>query len=127
MKFRTSSGFSLSAKEKRLLEWLCKQHQNGQRPFVFRAHDQDNDERFKQLEMSLRDLETGARRLEAWGREHWDVNPKCNSGTPPLRVEGDDDEIRLVLLPRIEDFLSAYNAWLESQDLELEGPDLEEG
>ncbi|GEM_PF-1435199 len=116
MKFRMSQRFQLSPEEKRVLEWLCQQHEGDQRPLVFRTQDQDSDVRLKQLGMSLRDLETIGRRLEAWGREHCDVDPKCNSGTPPLRVERDDDGIRLVLIPWIADFLSAYDAWREGRE-----------
>jgi len=118
MKFRISADFLLSSEEKKLLEWLSEQHQHGHDRLVFRTCDKESDVRLKQLGMDPRDLEAVARRLESWGREHCDVNPKCNSGTPPLRVERDDDEIRLVLFPGIEDFLSAYNAWLESEERE---------
>lgn len=117
MKFRVSDGLRLSRREQRLLEWLCEQHQSGRDCLVFQTRGQDDDICLKQLQMSPCEVETVARRLESWGREHCDVDHN-NSGTSPVRVECEGDEIRLVLLPSIVDFLSAYNAWLEGQEPE---------
>jgi hypothetical protein len=120
MEFRTSQRFRLSGEEQRLLEWLCEQYQGGEQTVTFQTGGQCEDERLKQLEMSLSNVETVAKRLEAWGREHWNISPKWGSGTPPVRVERDKNELRLMMAPQITDICGAYKAWLGGQQREQE-------
>ncbi len=116
MKFRTSAEFRLPEKEQQLLEWLQEQYDSGKETVTFHLGGQSEDERLKRLGMSIGDVETAARHLEAWGRDHWNVNPKCGSGTPPLRVERDGEELRLIVAPQIGDICGSYKAWLEKQE-----------
>jgi hypothetical protein len=122
MTLRKSPRFPLSPGEQRLLEWLSEEYLNGHGTITFQQGDQCEDERLKQLEMRPSEVETAAKRLEAWGREHWNIDPKCDSGTPPVRVEREGNEVRLIVAPQIADIYGSYKAWLEKRQPKAENP-----
>jgi hypothetical protein len=121
MNLRQSPRFQLSPGEQRLLKWLSEQYLNGHGTLTFQRGDECEDERLRQLGMGLGDVETDAKRLEAWGREHWNIDPKCYSGTPPVRVEADENGFRLIIAPQIGEICASYEAWLESQQSKAGG------
>lgn len=116
-KFWTTERFPLSTEEQRLLEWLYEQFTSGSSVHTFRAEDGTQGVNLKEVRMSLTDVKTIAERLEAWGREHWNLNGKPWSGTPPVCVDGGKTELKLTVMPQIVDIWLSYEDWLRQREL----------
>ncbi|HPC96290.1 MAG TPA: hypothetical protein PLU87_15190 [Sedimentisphaerales bacterium] len=115
MQFRTSERFLLSSEEQRLLEWLYEHFNSGLSAHVFRAEDQTCDVRLEELQMTFDNAKAIAERLELWGREHWNLNAKPWSGTPPVRVERNGTQLKLIVMSPIVDIWLSYEDWLRQR------------